>query len=317
MKRSKQARQALFIHQAAIGDFLVCLRLLDLWNNCEARYRWSYLGKPSLGSLAQALGVIERYYDFEAGHWHHLFVRCNALPSEVERFFGQFSLILNALGPPDAVVSTNLAKLAPGEICHIDPMLPNGFTGHYWEHLVRQIDPRAEDSQPAESYKPSPDMVNSAREIFADRGVDPHRLVFIHPGASGPAKRWPMENFLQLAQAIRSHQLTPGFLIGPVEQEQFSQASIDQLRRTAPVWANLPLEQLAAMLHLSAAYVGNDNGISHLAAAVGTSTFVIFVATNPLNWQPLGPRVVVLKKRREIIHPQDIAEVAELIKSKL
>ena len=50
-----------------------------------------------------------------------------------------------------------------------------------------------------------------------------------------------------------------------------------------------PLGELAGVLRASTAYVGNDSGVSHLAAAVGAATVAVFVATDPAQWAPRGP----------------------------
>jgi ADP-heptose:LPS heptosyltransferase len=50
----------------------------------------------------------------------------------------------------------------------------------------------------------------------------------------------------------------------------------------------------------SRAYVGNDSGVSHLAAALGVPTIAVFGPTDPTVWAPLGPKVAV-------VAPQDDA----------
>ena len=57
---------------------------------------------------------------------------------------------------------------------------------------------------------------------------------------------------------------------------------------------NLPLAQLAALLSRAGLHVGNDAGVSHLAAAVGTPTLALFGPTDPGAWAPVGPAVRVL-----------------------
>ena len=42
------------------------------------------------------------------------------------------------------------------------------------------------------------------------------------------------------------------------------------------------------------AFLGNDSGITHLAAATGTCTVTLFGGTDPHVWRPLGLRVEVL-----------------------
>ena len=54
------------------------------------------------------------------------------------------------------------------------------------------------------------------------------------------------------------------------------------------------LYELACWLASARLYIGNDSGISHLAAAVGVPTIAIFVASDPQVWVPRGDRVQVL-----------------------
>ena len=60
------------------------------------------------------------------------------------------------------------------------------------------------------------------------------------------------------------------------------------------VVANPGLEELAGLLALARGYVGNDSGVSHLAAALGTPTVAVFGPTDPVAWGPRGESVAVL-----------------------
>jgi ADP-heptose:LPS heptosyltransferase len=60
----------------------------------------------------------------------------------------------------------------------------------------------------------------------------------------------------------------------------------------------LPLGSLVALAERLAnakLYVGNDSGITHLAAAAGCPTVAIFGPTDPRVWAPRGPRVRVVQ----------------------
>ena len=57
------------------------------------------------------------------------------------------------------------------------------------------------------------------------------------------------------------------------------------------------LPDVAALLAGVALFVGNDSGISHLAAAVGTPGVVLFGPTDARRWRPLSPDVVALQAR--------------------
>ena len=68
------------------------------------------------------------------------------------------------------------------------------------------------------------------------------------------------------------------------------------------------LLELAAWLKGARLYIGNDSGISHLAAATGMPTFVLFGPTDPAIWAPRGANVWV--KRSEPL--QDLESAALL-----
>jgi ADP-heptose:LPS heptosyltransferase len=56
------------------------------------------------------------------------------------------------------------------------------------------------------------------------------------------------------------------------------------------------LYELACWLATARIYIGNDSGITHLAAAVGTPVVALFGPTDPRIWAPRGPHVRVIGK---------------------
>ena len=118
---------------------------------------------------------------------------------------------------------------------------------------------------PGEPRIPVPD---SPRENFA----------IIHPFASSPAKRWPLENFRTVAGQLG---MPVQWCAGPEEQLEGAMRFDD-------------LYELACWIAKARVYVGNDSGISHLAAAVGTPVVAIFLDSDPHIWAPRGRHVQVL-----------------------
>ena len=62
--------------------------------------------------------------------------------------------------------------------------------------------------------------------------------------------------------------------------------------------ASLPILMLAGVIQRSRVYLGNDSGVTHLAAAVGTPTLALFGPTSPAVWAPRGEHVGVLHEPR-------------------
>ena len=99
-------------------------------------------------------------------------------------------------------------------------------------------------------------------------------LAVIHPFASSPAKRAPMELFRNVAQQL-AESMPVHWLCGPEETLEGAVRIVD-------------LYELACWLAQARIFVGNDSGISHLAAAVGTPVQVFFRTTDPKVWSPRG-----------------------------
>ncbi len=115
-------------------------------------------------------------------------------------------------------------------------------------------------------------------------GIPVRDFIVIHPFASSIRKRWPMERFRAVA----------GSLGIPVQWTAGPEESLPQeLLKDAVRLDNL--YDLACWLAGARAYIGNDSGIAHLAAAVGTPVVAIFLSTDPRVWSPRGSRVAVLE----------------------
>jgi ADP-heptose:LPS heptosyltransferase len=66
---------------------------------------------------------------------------------------------------------------------------------------------------------------------------------------------------------------------------------------------------LGAVLARAGVYVGNDSGVSHLAAAWGARVLALFGPTDPAQWAPVGPRVRVLRAKDTKMESLPLEEV--------
>ena len=76
------------------------------------------------------------------------------------------------------------------------------------------------------------------------------------------------------------------FLIGPAESV-FDTGPYPRIE-------NLALREVGSVLSRSRAFVGNDSGITHLAAYLGCPTVALFGPTDPAVWGPIGRRIHIL-----------------------
>lgn len=139
--------------------------------------------------------------------------------------------------------------------------------------------------------KAFPESIHAADHLLATAGLpspdlpdlwlrESHRVI-IHPGSGSPAKCWP--GYKELLNQIPDSVV----LTGPCET---------QFQTNRPRLEGLALESVAEEIRSCRAFIGNDSGITHLAAYWGCPTIALFGPTDPRIWGPVGLRTTILRK---------------------
>jgi ADP-heptose:LPS heptosyltransferase len=119
-------------------------------------------------------------------------------------------------------------------------------------------------------------------KIAVPRRTD--RFIAIQPFSGSNKKNWPLDKFRQLADILP---YPVRFCTGPEEHLDDAVQMPD-------------LYELACWLGTALAYVGNDSGITHLAAASGVPTVAIFRNSDPEVWAPRGRHVRILVREPSV-----------------
>ena len=133
----------------------------------------------------------------------------------------------------------------------------------------------------------------------------------LHPGAGSAHKRWPVEGFATAAGALRrAGSLAVAVHWGPADAGAAA-ALAGAIGSDVHVLREPSLLTLAGALAAAALYLGNDSGVSHLAAAAGAPSVVLYTPAL-VGWRPwaLHPRVLVVSTRQTVA-----AEVEKVIDS--
>ena len=110
-------------------------------------------------------------------------------------------------------------------------------------------------------------------------------FALIHPSAALETKRWAVENFARVAEELSARGLTPVALAGPNDAELL-RLLVRESSAPIVLLNNLSLPEVTALSSRARLFVGNDNGIAHIAAAAGTRCVIIFGSSNIMHWRP-------------------------------
>jgi hypothetical protein len=259
---------------------------------------WTMAGNPETLSLLHHRFYARDAMSIHQKEWAWLFQEEKDLPDSFRQYLSSFQkAYLFSAHLPELLIR-GLKRAGVERVVWI-PSLPDCQKGITLETLQREVlDSENIPWEKTERYIfPSREDIEEAGKLLGqyrnDGGNRP--LWAIHPGSGSLHKNWPLERFFETAEKLKDRrQIQPIFLLGPVEQERGLILSSEIQARCWPVIRGLSLPLLAGVLSLCAGYLGNDSGVSHLAAAVGVPTVVLFGPTDPAFWSPRGSAVRIL-----------------------
>ena len=150
---------------------------------------------------------------------------------------------------------------------------------------------------------PDPSLrVDSASQAgaLATLELRPNRpVVALCPGAEyGPAKRWPVAYFAELANDMRAqgHQV---WIFGSSKDAEVGAAIVNLAPASVNLCGRTGLADAIDLLALARLVLTNDSGLMHVAAAVGCRVIALFGSSTPAYTPPLSPRATTISLRLE------------------
>ncbi|HXB58923.1 MAG TPA: lipopolysaccharide heptosyltransferase II [Candidatus Acidoferrales bacterium] len=130
----------------------------------------------------------------------------------------------------------------------------------------------------------TPEEIAAAGKKFGLEGMA-GPVFGLNPGAEyGPAKRWPIEKFIEVAKEIRQRTNCAWILFGgksDVEITAQIQAALGGGPGTLNLAGKTSLRELMVLMKQCRVFLTNDTGPMHVAAALGVRVVAIFGSTSP------------------------------------
>jgi ADP-heptose:LPS heptosyltransferase len=279
-RRPGRPARTLVVRAGALGDVLLLRRAVAALRRAGHEVTLLAPSGPGAALVGAGDSEVQRLLAWDRADVAGLLAEAAELSPGLQRELADHELAL-VYSRNEAIVRT-----VRGTIDHVLAHDPQPAAG---SHAARWLaSPLIELGLDIASAPPacraSPEEEQQARSWLARL---PPAFLAIHPGSGSPRKNWPTERWLALAEALRPAR--PWLLVsGPADAEA---AAVLHSRSETIVAESLPLRVLGAVLARAGVFVGNDSGVSHLAAAWGAPTVALFGPSDARTWAPDGPRV--------------------------
>lgn len=300
---SISGRRIIVLRAGALGD-----TLLALPGVAALRHLSAPSGEVELAGIEPAVRLAlgprlaSGVHSMDRARFRPLFQE-SADDSDLLSFLRGFALVVAWSNLP--LLAEKLSRVGI-PLLSASPHPPDGV--HASDHLYRSLAPLGViGSAPPPEVDLDGESRSAARAFLRHHSIRELDFIAIHPSSGSSRKNWPPDRFRELARRLGRENHALLWIEGEADREAVAAAagSVE-----APVARDLPLPVLASVLSLSRGFVGNDSGVSHLAAAVKVPVVALFGPTDPRLWAPRGPRVCVVEHDSA---PEDVWEIARSV----
>jgi heptosyltransferase III len=292
-------RSLLVIHQGALGDFILALPVLEALREAFPGARSVLMGYPRILELARGRVYGDDIVSVDQAGMGSFFIRDGELDPGLSRFLSGFDLLVVFGRERPGVFLGNLERVARGRICHLQSFPAWGQTVHVTDHLIAEL---ARNGIPPAGTVPrivlAPADRVRGRAWLSRAGVgEREKAIFLHPGSGSRRKVWPLERLTAVGRVLEKRAGARILVIlGPAEGAE-ARTVFEEAGFRSPVFVKgLSIPDLASVLAEGCLLVGNDSGVSHLAASLGLPTVAVFGPTDPRLWAPRSERAVVVRR---------------------
>ncbi|MBN1392149.1 MAG: hypothetical protein JW947_05030 [Sedimentisphaerales bacterium] len=316
---ARGAVRGVILQPGAIGDCVLTLPLAEFMKDRLGLGGADVLGHTEYIGIFPGRTCVDSVRSIDSLELHQLFTETDKFDladgDALINFFGNYAWIATFLGEPDSnfernlIFTANCSRSSEVITLSLHPAPPRGgvkppekssahITDFYIQQFIAQSGLSLQPWQVRKSknlIKATKADINKGKELLEEIDVAfCEKIVVVQPGSGGPHKCCHLDNFLAVSQELASKDIKVIFLLGPAEQERLSKTAVEKINDAAKCLTDLSLTQVLELLSCADAYLGNDSGITHLAAAMGVKTVAVFGPTNPQIYRPIGHSVTVV-----------------------
>lgn len=278
-------------HQGALGDLLLAGPALLAVRKRYPGARFVGLGHPERWGLLAATLSLAQVWDSGESRWAPL-LGDGPLPAALQARLAPFQLALVFSPNPGTPVPARLRQAGIAAV-HWVPSFPENGREAVAARQARRLAGLGLRLKP-QSFRLALPMAAAGEEF--PESPQPGGWLAVAPGSGQAGKNWPLSQYYEVSRALAwEHKLGVVWLAGPAEAAWLPYLKALTAAQGQALLAGASLLQVAAVLSRCRLFLGNDSGLTHLAAALdGPEVVALFGPTDPGVWAPPGERVRIL-----------------------
>jgi ADP-heptose:LPS heptosyltransferase len=291
-------KSILIVHQGALGDFILSLPAVEAIHRFYLEAHFTFIAHPAIVEILQRRPYFTRVFECSDSCWVSLYSSDGKLAGVVHNLLPHVESTFVFGRPANQIIADNLANHFGNSAHRLDPFPEPDLCLSVGDYQCRQLEKLGIPATPPPDaiIAPSHHNVLEARDFLSRNRGPRDRFVLLHPGSGGKQKLWAVAGWLSVINKLSAHRdIRFALLQGPADEGIVQHLRSQLESNSAILVENWQLGKLAALMREADLYLGNDSGITHLAAASGTPTIALFGPTDPQIWGPKGPQVSIIR----------------------
>ncbi len=295
-------KKILLFHMGGLGDLLVTFPSIHLIRKCYPSSAISLVCQKEYGKVLEGTGVVDECLSKDSRHMVAFFSGSSTFGEELGQRLKDFDGAVGWFQKESSLSDLEFVLSSTGisfRLFVYDKHSEESISQYFFRKTTEFLKQKGRIYLCFEECARLPlssVQKKEGRKLLGEKRLKSGAMiVIIHPGSGSQVKCWPFRNFLEIIERLKRRKFQGVLVSGPAEERMEQEIKTTSLPENW-IWLRYPsLLRLAGLLSESSFYLGNDSGITHLAAACGTIGLALFREDLEQAWSPYG-RISVLSE---------------------
>jgi ADP-heptose:LPS heptosyltransferase len=311
VKTAGSLSRLLLLRFGGLGDLMAAFPSISLVRKLLPSAALTLACRKEYGGLLEKVRIVDETISSEDGRLLPLFSEGIRPDKERNAWLAGFQIIVGWF-QKENILFYRIPEILPSVHCgffFFDPGSPLPLNLYFFKKTADFLGALGPHRPPFEDCSRFP-LIRRAESA----GV---KFAVVHPGSGSEKKCWPLENFIRAVQFLEEKGFSGAVVTGEAEERLRERLAAAELPEGWRLLHRPQLLELAELLWQAEFYLGNDSGVTHLAASCGTKGLAFFLDENKILWHPAGGiRILSSRSVSEIPLPAALGEITRILQTR-